>query len=101
MDDKTKRGLIVGAGAVTVALGTRWAVRRSRLFDFRGKVALITGGSRGLGLELARILVDEGCKLVICARDEAEVNRAADELKSQGADVLGVQCDVTVRAQVD
>jgi NAD(P)-dependent dehydrogenase (short-subunit alcohol dehydrogenase family) len=101
MDDKTRRALIAGAGAIGVALGTRWAVRRSRMFDFRNRVVLITGGSRGLGLELARTFAGEGARLAICARDEAELKRAEIDLKSRGADVLAIQCDITVRTQVD
>lgn len=101
MDDKTRRALIAGTGAIGVALAARWAVRRSRMFDFRNRVVLITGGSRGLGLELARTFANEGARLAICARDEAELNRAETDLKSNGAEVLAIQCDVTVRAQVD
>ncbi len=67
---------------------------------FPGQVALITGGSRGLGLELARELAREGCKLVICARDEDELDRARKDLEKQGAEVLAVPCDVTNRDQV-
>jgi len=101
MEDKTRRALIAGAGAVGVGLAARWAVRRSRAFGFRNRVVLITGGSRGLGLELARTFAEEGARLVICARDEAELQAAEADLKSRGANVLAIQCDVTVRAQVD
>ncbi|HTL27791.1 MAG TPA: SDR family oxidoreductase, partial [Tepidisphaeraceae bacterium] len=101
MDAKTKRALFAGAGAVGALYATRWAIRYSRRFDFDRSVALITGGSRGLGLEIARVLADEGARIAICARDEAEVNRAADDLRSRGAEVLAIQCDVTVQAQVD
>jgi NAD(P)-dependent dehydrogenase (short-subunit alcohol dehydrogenase family) len=101
MDDKTRRALIASAGAFGVGLAARWAVRRSRRFEFRDRVVLITGGSRGLGLELARTFADEGARLAICARDEAEVKRAEEDLKSKGAEVLAIQCDITVRAQVD
>jgi NAD(P)-dependent dehydrogenase (short-subunit alcohol dehydrogenase family) len=101
MDDKTRRALIASAGAVGVGLAARWAVRRSRAFGFRNRVVLITGGSRGLGLELARTFADGGARLAICARDEVELQRAEMDLKSRGAKVLAAQCDVTVRAQVD
>jgi NAD(P)-dependent dehydrogenase (short-subunit alcohol dehydrogenase family) len=70
------------------------------MYDFRGKVVLITGGSRGLGLVLARAFALEGARLAICARDERELERAADELRSRGAEVLGVPCDLTDRSTV-
>src|SRR5688572_20255693 len=89
-------GLIAGA-----TYAARQAVRRSREMDFAGRVALVTGGSRGLGLILARQLVAEGARVPICARDEPELNRAKAELQARGGDVLAVQCDVTVKAQVD
>jgi NAD(P)-dependent dehydrogenase (short-subunit alcohol dehydrogenase family) len=70
-------------------------------YDLRDKVVLITGGSRGLGLVLARALVREGARLAICARDRAELARARDDLAGRGAHVLTVPCDVTDREQVD
>ncbi len=89
-------GLIAGA-----TCAARQTIRRSRHMELRGRVALVTGGSRGLGLILARLLVSQGARVAICARDEAELNRAKRELESMGGDVLAVQCDVTVKAQVD
>jgi short-subunit dehydrogenase len=61
-------------------------------------VAVVTGASRGLGLLLARELAGQGCPLVICARDAAELERAADELRAAGAEVTTVACDVTDEA---
>ncbi|MDQ3440287.1 MAG: SDR family oxidoreductase [Planctomycetota bacterium] len=89
-------GLIAGA-----AYAARQATRRGRQIDFGGRVALVTGGSRGLGLILARQLVGQGGRVAICARDEAELNRAKADLQARGGDVLAVQCDVTVKPQVD
>jgi short-subunit dehydrogenase len=60
-----------------------------------GATVLITGGSRGIGLELGRQLARKGAKLVLCARDERELRAAQEELESIGADVLAVVCDVT------
>jgi hypothetical protein len=48
--------------------------------DIAGSVAIVTGGSRGLGLAPARDLARRGCRLVICARDEAQLNRAAERI---------------------
>jgi short-subunit dehydrogenase len=63
--------------------------------DIRGEVAVVTGASRGLGLLLACELARHGCPLVICARDPAELDRAAAQLRSAGADVTAVACDIT------
>jgi short-subunit dehydrogenase len=95
------RKLLYAAAGVAAGLAGREALRRRRYIDLSGKVAAITGGSRGLGLLLARELAREGCKLVICARDETELNRAAADLSLRGAEVLAVPCDVADRQQVE
>jgi NAD(P)-dependent dehydrogenase (short-subunit alcohol dehydrogenase family) len=69
--------------------------------DLEGQVALITGGSRGLGLAIAHELAGHGCRLAICARDNEELDRAVDELRAKGAEVISIVCDVTVRSDVD
>jgi NAD(P)-dependent dehydrogenase (short-subunit alcohol dehydrogenase family) len=69
------------------------AVRR-----FEGKVALVTGGNSGMGLAVARRLVDEGAKVVISGRDAASLAAAAGEL---GAAALGVRADVAGLDDVD
>lgn len=73
---------------------------RTQEYDFKDKVVLITGGSRGLGLVLAREFADQGARLVICARDEDELERARVELESRGAEVMIHRCDVTNRTDV-
>lgn len=82
------------------AMAGREIVQRLRQADLSGEVALITGGSRGLGLLLARELAAEGCRIVICARDEEDLARAREDLEQRGAQVLAVPCDVTDREQV-
>ena len=79
--------------ALVAAIGV---LRRllQREADLHGQVVLITGGSRGLGLLLAHEFAAEGCRLVICARDEAELQRAAAQLRRRGAQVLPLVCDV-------
>jgi NAD(P)-dependent dehydrogenase (short-subunit alcohol dehydrogenase family) len=93
---------ILTAAAVGVGLcaATTAAVRWSRRFDFRGKVVLITGGSRGLGLVLARQFASEGAKVAICARDMEEIHRAIEDLAGRGTEILGVACDVTSQEDV-
>src|SRR5438477_4513125 len=65
--------LLLGGGACY--LGWR-LFRQIRARDLRGKVVLFTGGSRGLGLALARCFAKEGCRIALCARDEQELERA-------------------------
>jgi len=76
------------------------ALQRRREEDIRGQVVLITGGSRGLGLALAREFAQAGCRLVLCARDDQELERARHDLVQRGAEVLSVPCDVADREQV-
>jgi NAD(P)-dependent dehydrogenase (short-subunit alcohol dehydrogenase family) len=66
-----------------------------------GRVVLITGGSRGLGLVTAREFADQGARVAICARDAEELDRARDDLASRGADVASFVCDVTDQGRVD
>lgn len=90
----------VGAGvAATVALGRLARTRHS--IDFAGRCVVITGGSRGLGLVLARQLAAEGARLCLIGRDEAGLTRARAQLVSKGAhDVMTVRCDIRRRADV-
>ncbi|MGH2615695.1 MAG: SDR family NAD(P)-dependent oxidoreductase, partial [Thermomicrobiales bacterium] len=64
------------------------------------QVALVTGGSRGLGLALSRELARQGCRLAICARDASELATARTNLEQLGAEVLAIPCDVSDRVQV-
>jgi NAD(P)-dependent dehydrogenase (short-subunit alcohol dehydrogenase family) len=87
-------------GAITAnAARRRWQDRRAE--DLRGKTVLITGGSRGLGLALAEEFAREGARLVICGRDEAQLQRASIHLVRLGAEVLALPCDVSDRAAVE
>ena len=81
------------AGASLIAL-RQWA-RRSRRIDFAGRIVVISGGSRGLGLELARQFAYEGAHLVLLARNEGNLLRSASELEALGARVTPIVCDVT------
>jgi NAD(P)-dependent dehydrogenase (short-subunit alcohol dehydrogenase family) len=64
-------------------------------YSFTGKRIVITGGSRGLGLAIARRLAREGAILAILARDREELARAKDDLEKCGAVVTTWCCDVT------
>jgi 3-oxoacyl-[acyl-carrier protein] reductase len=60
----------------------------------KGKIALVTGASRGIGLACARVLAEEGCDLVICARGKEALEEAAEDIRANGVQVLAVQADV-------
>jgi NAD(P)-dependent dehydrogenase (short-subunit alcohol dehydrogenase family) len=64
------------------------------IFSLAGRVALITGASRGLGLEMARTLGAAGARLVITARKQQELQESAQQLRAAGLDVLAVPFDV-------
>ena len=83
-----------------VALG-KFLWRRMNEYNLRGKTVLVTGGSRGLGLVLARQFALEGAKVAICARDQEELELAGIDLRNGGAEVMTVQCDVTNAADVE
>lgn len=76
------------------------SVHVGKLFDLSGKVALVTGGSRGLGLEIAGGLVEAGAKVAITARREAWLRSADEELRGLGASPLVLQCDVAKQDQI-
>lgn len=66
----------------------------SNLFDLSGKTALITGGSRGLGLQMAEGIVEMGGQVILLARKEKELNDAAKHLKAMGGKVATIACDL-------
>lgn len=93
------------AAAVLMATGAWLAWRNRPGADLRGKVALVTGGSRGLGFLLAEELLRQGCRVAICGRDGDTLERARTELLRRAgeredqpgagpADVLAIPCDV-------
>jgi len=89
--------LVAGAAAAVVA---PMVARSRRNCSFDHKVVVISGGSRGLGLVLARQFADEGARLVLLARGEEKLRLAAEELMARGALVHTQVCDVGDRRQV-
>jgi gluconate 5-dehydrogenase len=65
----------------------------NKLFDLRGKTALVTGGSRGLGLQIAEALGEMGAKLVLSARKAEELDHAVEHLAGQGVEATWVAAD--------
>lgn len=82
-----------------LAFGAAYAASRARnRFSFANRVVVITGGSRGLGLVMGRMLAREGAKLAICAPDADELGRAKAELGG-GTEVLALPCDVSASSE--
>jgi NAD(P)-dependent dehydrogenase (short-subunit alcohol dehydrogenase family) len=90
--------MVLAGGAAILGRELR---RRASPVDIRGQVALVTGGSRGLGLLVSRELARAGCDLAICARDSDELEHARIDLSIYGGRVETVVCDVADREQVE
>jgi len=70
------------------------------LFDLSGRVAVVTGGSVGLGRQMAQGLAEAGANLVLCARKKERCEKAAEELRSLGIRTMAMACDVTNQANI-
>jgi NAD(P)-dependent dehydrogenase (short-subunit alcohol dehydrogenase family) len=90
---------LTAGGMLAGTLLAATAIRRRRAIQFEGRVVMITGGSRGLGLLLARELGRLGARVVLVARDEAELERAQQDLRTHEIDATILTGDVTVREQ--
>jgi len=71
-----------------------------QLFDLTGRVAIVTGGSIGLGRQMAEALAEMGASLVLCARRKERCQQVADQLHKLGVRTLALACDVTKPADV-
>jgi NAD(P)-dependent dehydrogenase (short-subunit alcohol dehydrogenase family) len=99
---RQKQALAVGAAGIgALAMARAWRAREA--YDFNGKSVVITGGSRGLGLVIARELAGEGARLTLIARDGAELQRASDDVKTREpfADVHTAVADVRKRYEAE
>ncbi|MDP9253441.1 MAG: SDR family oxidoreductase [Verrucomicrobiota bacterium] len=92
-------GLLLLGGVVLAG----WIVARvvRERFSFAGKSVLITGGSRGLGLVIARQICAEGGRVALLARDARELHRARDELSKEGGEAITIVCDLLDRGQAE
>jgi gluconate 5-dehydrogenase len=71
-----------------------------KLFDLGGKVALVTGGSRGLGLQMAEGLGEMGARVALTARKRGELDQAVSHLKALGIDAIALECDMSRAAAI-
>jgi NAD(P)-dependent dehydrogenase (short-subunit alcohol dehydrogenase family) len=100
-NNNAQKAITAAAIGVGAALLARQAVRHARAIDFRHRVVIITGGSRGLGFVLARQFAAEGARVALIARTPEDLEAAAAKLRGDGAIVFTVPCDVGDRAQVE
>ena len=71
-----------------------------QLFDLSGKTALVSGGSRGLGLQMARALGEAGARLMISSRKASDLEQTADTLKAEGLDVQWLAADCAQESDI-
>src|SRR5207237_1785219 len=95
--------VLLPAGAVLLGAWVTARIIRTARYTLRDKVAVITGGSRGLGLVLARHICAQGGKVAIIARDPEELGRAKVDLgrRSGAPNALGVKCDLLDASQIE
>ena len=91
----------LAAGAGAMAATAAWRRLSAARYDFEGRVVVITGGSRGLGLVMARELARQGARLALLARDPDELAEAQKELTDHEAQALVVPCDVRSQTEVN
>lgn len=70
------------------------------LFDLTGRVAIVTGGSRGLGMQIARSLGEFGASLALVARNRTELDLAVEEMRAEKIDAIGIDCDLSDPAAI-
>lgn len=95
------RMLIAAAAGVGLVGAAACALRLRRGYDLKGKVVLITGGSRGLGLLMARAFGFEGARVGICARDRGELDRAREIIEASGVLAETFVCDIAQKEEVE
>jgi 3-oxoacyl-[acyl-carrier protein] reductase len=69
--------------------------------ELRDRVAIVTGGSRGIGRSICLALAAEGCRVVFCARGEEQLRQTEAEVRALGVDAAGISADVTVAGDVE
>lgn len=101
MSEKWTRNLAWAGLGIGAGLALRTYIRRSQAQDLQGQVVIITGGSRGLGLAMAREFARQGCRLALCAREEKALDHVKEEFTAKGVEIYTQSCDVSQHDQVD
>jgi 3-oxoacyl-[acyl-carrier protein] reductase len=70
-------------------------------YGIAGKVALVVGGSKGIGLESAKMLASEGCKVAVVARTQKHIDRAVAHIQGEGGQAVGISADMTQQEQIE
>jgi short-subunit dehydrogenase len=104
---RSKEGVLSLAGKMALTAATVMAAKKlfsakaeKQPTDLRGKVVLITGGSRGLGLALAQDMGRRGSRLALCAREQSELDDACKRLAEEHIEAVPFTCDVTTPAEI-
>ena len=72
------------------------------LFDLTGQVAVVTGASTGLGVQMANALANQGCKIVAIARRQEMLEQVCKEIeKEHGVETMPIKCDITNTAEIE
>ncbi|WP_437596522.1 SDR family NAD(P)-dependent oxidoreductase [Sorangium sp. So ce590] len=98
---KRRSPVLFPAAALGAAAFARTAFRALRRLDLRGRVVVVTGGSRGLGLLLAEEFGRYGARVAIAGRDAVALDRAEQRLRALGIEVHAVACDLGDRAAAE
>jgi NAD(P)-dependent dehydrogenase (short-subunit alcohol dehydrogenase family) len=93
-------GVLWAAAAAGLLITGNAIYQEINKYKLEGKVVLVTGGSRGLGLVLSRLLAAKKARLAICARSTEHISKAVHELRELGADVIGITADLTDISEV-
>lgn len=70
-------------------------------FDLTDKIAIVTGASKGIGAAIARGLAEQGAKVVICSRKQSALDAYIEEVKAEGIELLGIECNVSDEVQLN
>jgi len=98
--EQMRNQIAIGLGIAAGILAAKRFWKRAR-YDLVGKTVFVTGGSRGLGLLLAKEFAKRGSRVAVCARDPEELRKAEGLLRQSAGEVLVIEADMTMREEAD